>query len=172
MKLDNDFDIHSDVDHETELVILLMIKGNQVVVIYNLISKLIELNIDRTPLGDDLVYMYHPAMDTTQVIFKGNAWLYPVAKLYDDLSPKVPIVGWSNWYLPFIRKGYLEMGMIDFDELGAEDRPAVGSLATISDFIAEKEDVEQEENEETLKALQKELEIDPGTMLGTDEGPA
>jgi len=148
-----------------ELSLMIFAQGNQVEVLYNFILDLMELNVSRTPLDDDMAYMYLPKpMDTTVFMFRGKSWLYPVAKLYSEMSNKIQMAGWSNWEMEFIEKGQLKLGSIDMDLLGIEDFPAVGNLAFMTAFIQAKMDVDVDEatidTDEMVDALSGKIEVD------------
>jgi hypothetical protein len=160
--------LHPDPAHDGDMLLILFVKGDQVEVVYTFVQALIELNVKCTPLGDDLHYMYMSQLGVTVIFFKGRGWMYPAAQLYEDMAKNVPVYGWSNWNLPFIRKGQLDLGSVDLEMLNEKNIPAYGHLNFITTFIEERLEVLKEDVSETREELEKEVEVDPETLLNLD----
>jgi hypothetical protein len=82
----------------------------------------------------------------------------------------VAIQGWSNWTLPFLERGRLDLANLDLQLVGVNDFPAVGDFRTICEFIADKIQVDTEDTEDTMKELQAEL--DPNQSIRVDDDHA
>lgn len=150
--------LQPDNEFEGEFYADIVVKGNHIETLANLIQDILELDVSRSPIGEDVFYSYSAEMGVTFIKFKGKGWLYPICTLLGKLREQFPVMGWSNWSVPRIYGAPAEV----HDPASLPRRGWLNNIALWIDTVNDVTDEDAEEKAEDLKEVlaNMTLEID------------